>query len=114
LGSCVLQGVVYKIICQCGQFYIGETGRPLHERITEHVRAFKNPEAKSYANYPLARHRKGINHGNDEGIPGIYVKILGREPKAIARRILEATFIRSEKPSINGKEEMEGIQLLID
>jgi hypothetical protein len=39
---------------------------------------------------------------------------LGRELKAIARRILEAAYISSEKPSINGKEEMEGIQFLIN
>ena len=58
-----------------------------------------------YIYHPLARHRKGPNDENGEGTPGISIKILGREPKAIARRILEATFIRSEKPSINGKEE---------
>jgi hypothetical protein len=39
---------------------------------------------------------------------------LGREPRVIARKILEATFSSPEKPSINSKEEMEGIQLLID
>jgi hypothetical protein len=59
LGCCVLQGVVYKIICQCEQFYIGETGHPLHERITEHVRAFKNPEAN--ANKPPEVHNNNKN-----------------------------------------------------
>ena len=31
-------GVVYKILCECGKVYIGETGRCMHERIEEHNR----------------------------------------------------------------------------
>ena len=31
-------GVVYKIPCECGKVYIGETGRSMHERIKEHDR----------------------------------------------------------------------------
>ena len=31
-------GVVYKIPCECGKVYIGETGRCMHERIKEHDR----------------------------------------------------------------------------
>ena len=31
-------GVVYKIPCECGKVYIGETGRSIHERIKEHDR----------------------------------------------------------------------------
>ena len=30
--------VVYRIPCECGQVYIGETGRSMHERIKEHDR----------------------------------------------------------------------------
>ena len=45
-GSCILQEVVNKIICQCEQFYIGETGCPLHEWITEHVRGIQ--KSRSY------------------------------------------------------------------
>ena len=29
-------GVIYKIKCKCGDFYIGETGRSLAIRIKEH------------------------------------------------------------------------------
>jgi len=32
-------GVVYKIPCECGKVYIGETGRVMQERIKEHDRA---------------------------------------------------------------------------
>ena len=31
-------GVVYKIPCECGKVYIGETGRAMHDRIKEHDR----------------------------------------------------------------------------
>ena len=31
-------GVVYKIPCECGKVYIGETGRSIHETIKEHDR----------------------------------------------------------------------------
>ena len=31
-------GVVYKIPCECGKVYVGETGRSMHERIKEHDR----------------------------------------------------------------------------
>ena len=31
-------GVVYRIPCECGKVYIGETGRSMHERIKEHDR----------------------------------------------------------------------------
>ena len=36
------KGVVYKIPCECGRVYVGETGRTLKQRITEHKRAVKN------------------------------------------------------------------------
>ena len=29
-------GVVYRIPCECGKVYIGETGRPIQDRIKEH------------------------------------------------------------------------------
>ena len=32
------EGVVYKIPCECGKVYIGETVRSMHERIKEHDR----------------------------------------------------------------------------
>ena len=31
-------GVVYRIPCECGKIYIGESGRSMHERIKEHDR----------------------------------------------------------------------------
>ena len=31
-------GVVYKILCECGKVYIGETERSMHEKMKEHDR----------------------------------------------------------------------------
>ena len=32
------EGVVYRIPCECGKVYIGETGRAMQDRIKEHDR----------------------------------------------------------------------------
>ena len=48
-----IMGAVYKIKCICGDFYIGESGRALGERIKEHKAACK------YAHFdksPVAEH----------------------------------------------------------
>ena len=40
-------GVVYKIPCECGKVYIGETGRSMHERIKEHDRDIRLARTQS-------------------------------------------------------------------
>ncbi|EYC45004.1 hypothetical protein Y032_0442g1531 [Ancylostoma ceylanicum] len=41
---CQLRGTVYMLTCEgCGEKYVGETARPLHARIDEHLRALRNP-----------------------------------------------------------------------
>ena len=35
-------GVVYRIPCGCGKVYIGETGRPMQDRIKEHDRDIRH------------------------------------------------------------------------
>ena len=43
------QGAVYKIkICDCQASYIGETGRNLSTRLTEHKRAMKNGDVNNH------------------------------------------------------------------
>ena len=43
------QGAVYKIKCSdCQASYIGETGRNLNTRLTEHKRATKNGDANNH------------------------------------------------------------------
>ena len=56
------QGAVYKIKCSdCQASYIGETGRNLNARLTEHKRATKNGDANNH----IAVHHQLTNHNID-------------------------------------------------
>ena len=56
------QGAVYKIkCCDCQASYIGETGRNLNIRLTEHKRATKNGDVNNH----IAEHHLHMNHRID-------------------------------------------------
>ena len=56
------QGAVYKIKCSdCQASYIGETGRNLNMRMTEHKQATKNGDANNH----IAVHHQLTNHNID-------------------------------------------------
>ena len=56
------QGAVYKIKCSdCQAFYIGETGRNLNTRLTEHKRATRNGDVNNH----IAVHHQLTNHNID-------------------------------------------------
>ena len=56
------QGAVYKIKCSnCRAFYIGETGRNLNRRLTEHKRARRNGDANNH----IAVHHQLTNRSID-------------------------------------------------
>ena len=56
------QGAVYKIkCCDCQATYIGETGRNLNTRLTEHKRATRNGDL----NNNIAEHHLQTNHRID-------------------------------------------------
>jgi hypothetical protein len=82
------------------------------KRVSEHLRAFKNPNAPSHKNSPFARHRNSPNHLQENVCPS--VKILAHSRKVVERKVAEAYYIFDLKPTINGKEKMEGSDLLID
>ena len=52
------KGVVYKIACECGRVYVGETRRTLKQRIIEHKQAVRNADS----NNGLAVHVAGTGH----------------------------------------------------
>lgn len=50
--NCTTRYVVYILECTCKSKYVGSTIRPLKERISEHVRAINQQDAR----YPMALH----------------------------------------------------------
>ena len=68
--TCISKNIVHSIICkQCNIIYIGETGRLLADRITEHNRSIQN---NSYG-FPVAQHSNRPSHCslNDLSVTGI-------------------------------------------
>ena len=57
--TCISKNIVYDIICkQCNIIYIGETGRRLADRITEHIRSIGN----NFSGFPVAHHFNPPSH----------------------------------------------------
>ena len=84
--------LVYKFKCsECPSAYIGETARRLEERVIDHNKRDKNSH--------ILKHSKELNH-QPIGIND--VKILSKNFRTNEKRkISEALFIRSLKPTIN-------------
>ena len=88
-------GVVYRIPCgECDAVYIGETGRPVQERMKEHERDVRLARCQTSA---VAEHANATGHGpswND-------VKCIDRDPHWHTRRVKEAIQIRLHPNNIN-------------
>ncbi|XP_068704217.1 uncharacterized protein [Montipora foliosa] len=92
-------GVVYRIPCECGKVYIGETGRPTQGRIKEHERDIR-----------LARTQTSAvsEHANDTGHKPLWneVKFIDRDPHWYTGRVKD---IRLHPNNINRDS---GIEIL--
>ena len=67
---CIYKNIEYGIICKrCNIIYIGETGRRLADRITEHIRSIRN----NFSCFPMAQHFNPPSHCslNDFSVTGI-------------------------------------------
>ena len=87
-------GVVYRIPCECGKVYIGETGRPMQDRIKEHDRDIRFARTQTSA---VAEHTNNTGHyplWNE-------VKFIDRDPHWYKRRVKEAIHIRLHPNNIN-------------
>ena len=68
--TCISKNIVYGIICKrCSIIYIGETGRRLADRITEHIRSVRN----NFSGFPVAHHLSPPSHCSlcDSSVTGI-------------------------------------------
>ena len=81
-----IKGVVYQVPCECGHVYVGETGRNLKLRLTEHKRAVKNKDP----NNGLAVHVNITNHT----ILWNSAEVLTTEPNWSKRKVKEALYIK--------------------
>lgn len=85
--------VVYQIPCECGDFYVGETGRELETRVKEHKRCV----AKADICNGIAVHVKNTGHNVDWD----NIKIIDRESDVEKRKIKEALHIKKLQPLLN-------------
>ena len=79
-------GMVYRILCECGKVYIGETGRSMQERMKEHDRDIR-----------LARTQTSAvsEHAHETGHYPLWneVKFIERNSHWYTRRVKEAIHI---------------------
>ena len=87
-------GVVYRIPCECGKVYIGETGRPMQDRIKEHDRGIRLARTETSA---------VSEHAHNTGTKPLWneVKFIDRDPYYYTCRVKEAIHIRLHLNNIN-------------
>ena len=91
----------------CKEKYVGETGRSVYDRLTEHLRYASNPTSRSYTEEAFAIHYRE-NHAKKT--PQLRFEILDSDINIIRRKILEPYYIYSIKPTINKKAECTQIK----
>ena len=87
-------GVVYRFPCECGKVYIGETGRPVQDKINVHDRDIRLARTETSA---VSEHAHNTGHKplwNE-------VKFIDRDPYYYTRRVKEAIHIRLHPDNIN-------------
>jgi len=88
------EGAVYKIKCSdCQASYIGETGRNLNMRLTEHKRATRNGDANNH----IALHHQLTNHNIDWDT----VQCLTCSTNYFQRLTLESWYTNLEQTPLN-------------
>ena len=89
------QGVVYSIpFVECSNVYIGQTGRSLKQRVSEHHRALKNGDIQAFA---LAEHVFKTGHA-------VYVsqsEVLDHHQHTTTRCMLESWYIQHNQAVLN-------------
>ena len=89
---------MYETECgQCGESYIGETGRSMGERAEEHDKSIRKRDCKS----ALSEHQDNTGHVVTTKPLLESIKIIDSEPKKRHRKIKEAINIMVRKPSLN-------------
>ena len=88
-----VKGVIYRVQCECGSTYVGETGRTLETRLKEHKRAVRYDDQ----NNGIAVHANNTCHTIQWGD----AEVLDKEQNWSKRKLKEALHIREEKDPMN-------------
>ena len=94
--------ITLRIPCECGKVYMGETGRPMQDRIKEHDRDIRLARTETSA---VSQHAHNTGHKQlwNE------VKLIDRDPYYYARRVKKAIHIGLHPDNINRDS---GIEIL--
>ncbi|XP_067650900.1 uncharacterized protein [Haliotis asinina] len=87
--------VIYKIDCNCGHSYIGETSRPIDTRIKEHQKSTIKSDQKSAVSDHIAAHPDHQIYWTD------YTILSKNQSDFTKRKITEAINIKRYRPLIN-------------
>ena len=88
------KGTVYEVQCDCGQVYIGESGRPKDVRLNEHAKDIQHGRVQKSA---PARHAREC----DREIHPMEAKTLACESNWRKRTVREAIEIKEKDPYMN-------------
>ena len=84
------KGVIYRIpACECGQEYIGETSKSIHERISEHRISVRRGDT----NNSIAIHVQTTDHI----IKWEDAEVIQREQHKTRRKIKEAMYVQTSR-----------------
>lgn len=100
---------IYKISCSaCPKFYIGETERDIHTRLSEHINHCRNLNTAASA---LALHLQE----NENHFPDVKsLKLIDKEDKRDFRKIKESAYIKKHRSStVNNSDGMKCHPVLI-
>ena len=103
--NCQVQCPIYRITCEiCGERYIGESSRSIHDRLSEHLRFATSPLTPSYKDEAMAIH---YQDKHSEVKPELKFELLRTETNTVLRKIYEAYYIYNQTPEINDKSEVK-------
>ena len=105
-AGCAQMGSIYVVTCRlCHEEYVGETYRPLHDRMMEHQRAAANPP--SYPDNAIGKHYLFQHTGE---APDLSYDIMDIQHSTVKRKISEAATIFTRKPKINDRTELQSLK----
>ena len=97
-GRCTTKNVIYRLECAiCAESYIGETKRPVRERLLEHRRAALNRNEQN----PWGAHYGTIHKGSPVPTVPFTARIVRRAQDHVDRKLSEAIEMAETTPQLN-------------